>query len=173
MAESFNISGPCAVQTDLVLADTLVTLGRTDNDDLVAVEYDTRNEIIEANDTGRVPGEIVFVGAIAVVTCTLIKWDTAQADDLRDAALGVRPSGSEGVIGAIGSLWIGDSKCFKVRIEPDTAGKTYYEFQRCYLDGPGSVREFDFGNKGRRLAIQFIAIPNGSDVLYTTGTVSA
>lgn len=162
MAAGYKIAGPTTVSYNGSV------LGYTDNDSLPAIDFDILNETVESSDTGRTPGEVIYMGQIARVTVTLVKWDQTVAD-----ALMVLPGGAAaGDLGTVGSLWFGGSYAKAVVITPTLDGERIHTFPRCYLDGPDAIRTFDIGNKPTRLAVSWVAVADGSDNVFTAAAVS-
>jgi hypothetical protein len=169
MAEAFVVSGPCYFQMG-ANAVGLANVGLTDNDDLPSIDYEDFNEYLEATDTGREPGEVVYLGRVATINVVLAKWDILQIQEI------ARPPGAaaDGEGGTVGSQWFDGDNFFAIKILPTTAGKTWYMFEKCWIDG-SAFRHFDFGNTGQKLGIQIRATRDEATPanIYTTGTVGS
>lgn len=178
MAELFHVTGPCSIQFGVSpiaagSVETWTTVGRCSDDDQASFDEERLVRRLTANDTGAEPAELVYQGSVGLLTATLTKWDQVELDKLRMAP-GETTIGNAGVVG---STYVGtstaDSECFSVRINPDlTDSRVGYDFYRCYLEGPGSVRDLDFGNDGVKVALQIVVMRDRDGKLYRRFTTS-
>jgi len=172
MAVAFHIAGPTKVQHAIPTAlTTFADLGRTDNDDLIRVDISTTNEIITANDTGDSPAEIIYTGTTAVITMTLVKWDSSKWVVLTNNP----GTTTEGDGGTIGTPWVSSyssstSELFAIRILPSITGEKIYTFSACYLDRQHSGIH-EFGNTAKRMRLTINAMVDTSNKLYVVTTV--
>ena len=167
MALAFNVSGPTAVEITVPGGSTYSILGYTDNDSMIEVTTAIGSRRVTSTKTGDAPGAIVYRGMWAVIAMELVEWDT----DVRNARLRVPGQNSAGGSGTVGLVWDSDSY-IGLRLTPQIAGKTQFTFGRCFYDGEDAIREFDFGNTERRLAVVMTALVDGSGNLYTESTTS-
>jgi hypothetical protein len=166
MASTFQVQGPTALEWSTDDGSTYTQIGFSGNDQLFSVDIEYSNNIITATDTGEEPAEVVYTGAIAVLTCQLVKWDVAQV-----ALIQVPPGGTgEGDAGVIGSRWVTGNHSFGIQFEPVTAGRDIYTFERCILNGPQAVQFSDFGNKEQVLTMQFLAFRDGGTNVIGDGS---
>jgi hypothetical protein len=151
MTAIYNVAGPVRVEVQNPGASTWLLLGYTDNDEMPEIdeEYFTRRH--SATDVGAEPGVEINMGMIALINVTLIKWDDAVRQTAFRAPGATAPSSG----GTIGSVWGGNY--IAIRFVPTIVGQQIKTCSQCFMDGPGSVREMDFGNAGKRLAIQLVA----------------
>jgi len=161
MASAIFVSGPTEIHINT--GSGFSVLGESDNDNLPQITYTDNMHEIRTVSSGQAPEEIVVQNITATLTCTLVKWDSAiyagMIADLRGQAY----------TATVGRLLVNDGGAFGVKIVPKTAGKTAYQFDRCYLIGDSTVLS-QFGNVEQRLALTFKAIPNQSNILSTTST---
>lgn len=171
MAEAIHVSGPTTISCDLTTGGTFFVIGRTQDDDPPSFDIQTFNRIVKANDTGDAPAEIVHTGKLIVITATLVKFDEDEIGELI-----ARPSAdTEGKASTIGDLWVADIAngvgAFQTRITPTRSGQKVITFPRCYIDGAGGIRELQFGNMEKQIAIQIYAISDGTNhYTFTTPT---
>lgn len=174
---AFEVLGPMAVQVSLPAAiATFVNLGYTPNNERPTFDLDRHYEELGSTEFGDEPEQIIHTGARGLLQFSLSKW----ADDTFDSLWAVcTPTGTaEGArwhAGEIGSLYVGGASTtsfmFGVKFTPPgtpTAQRPAIIFPSCMMLGPGSVRNFEFGNTGTRLAFSLLVrrsavIPAGAN----------
>lgn len=166
MAASFQVQGPTELQWSVDDGTNYNSLGFSGNDQLFSVDIEYSNNIITATDTGEEPAEVVYTGAIAVVTCQLVKWDTTQI-----SAMQIPPGGTaEGDAGVIGTRWVTGDHYFWLRFEPTTASRDRYVFKRCVLNGPQAFQMGEYGNTAETRTLQFLAFRDGGAAAIGDGS---
>lgn len=178
MASEFHIEGPVAFQTDVVLADTFVTLGYFDNDELIGWTEQFLNIPLKSSRGGEEILEMIYAGTGATLDVLLTEWDATQRN-----ALSVKPGGTSiGDAGVIGSLWVGGSFAFKTRIAPvdragvlatPTATAPRYTFPVCILDGEEGLKTHNIGVNKTHLSLSLTCLRDAStspDDLYSVET---
>lgn len=170
MASSLNIEGPCSLLIRAASSETpwslsTHTLGNTDNDDLIEISFEDHIHEVKSVDQGDEIAEAVFLGRIGTLTCTLVKWDVGN--ELFLTAPGGSADGDAGVIGTEMSQTTAFAYHLRIArsITPVTAVPDYI-FHLAYIN---TWRYLDFGNKEKRLALEFTLVTNGS-VLYEEAT---
>lgn len=162
MATSIFVAGPTTITVNI--GGTVSVLGYTDNDSLPQMTFTDNIHEIKTVASGAVPEEMVVTNTSAIITATLVKWDSTIFTNLI-----TRQRGQEGTP-TVGRLLINGSGTFGVSIIPVASGKTSYTFSTCYLVGD-AINHSNFGNVEQRLGLTFKAIPLPStNVLFTKAT---
>jgi len=170
MATTFNVQGPTAFQikhqaVGTATGTSFLTIGHTDNDDLISVAVENIHDPYYSTETGREPAALIYQGSIATITATLIKWDTAVVDTLRESVW----AGAGGTTGTIGQNQFDDTNFtntenLQVKLLPTYTSniETYsYLFYKCYVE---SMSETNWGNAPKKLVLSIKAVTrSGSD----------
>lgn len=157
MAATFQIMGPCRIHI-AVAGGSTSELGETDNEDLIEFEIEENRHDVHTVTSGVEIVTAVFMGRRGTLSFTLNKWDTAL--ELWKGAPG--DAATAGLPGVVGTRYITGSEYFKVEIRRVAAESTEdigYTFGRCLLR---EYRVFDFGNKEKRMAVEFAVTRDGS-----------
>jgi hypothetical protein len=161
MPTAIFVSGPTKIEWNDGMG--WAELGECDNDNLPQVTWNDYQHEVRTSSSGGTPEEIVLQNTDATMSFTLVKWDVTELTQLE-----ARQRGASGQT-TVGRILVADGGTFAIRIYPKTAGKTVYTFGRCYLPPNGLVHS-NFGNVERRLGMTVKAVPDTTNVLYTTGT---
>ena len=169
----FQVSGP----TDILWADntTYVSLGRTDNEDLIRISATNHSRSFSRNDQGDMIGEAVMSGTTFTIDFTLVSWDQAELVKLiSKVRTGTASStaSNEGLFATVGGTVVNGATNRRIglRITPTTSGQIVYEFPRVMLaSGPEYL---DFGNTLKRVALSFVTLaPASGTTVVTTSAV--
>lgn len=172
MAATFNIQGPTKLiieqQAEGTTSAITDVLGYTDNDDLISVAFDNILDPYYSTEKGREPAALVYQGTVATITATLIKYDTAILDNLKECVW----AGAGGTPGTVGqdqlaaATW-GNVENLQVRILPTYTSniETYaYQFFKCWIE---SAAETNWGNAPKKLALTIKAVRASGGGLFT------
>ncbi len=175
MAAQFWSSGRTAIQTDRVLASTFVTLGYFDNEELINIQIGITNRHLKSSRGGDTILDAIYSGSNAFITIVMPEWDETEKAQIFEP-----PGGTEqGDLGTPGSLWVAGSFAFQMRILPVTsagaaqvsASRPSYTFGRCIIDGEqDGLRHFNVGVSETRIAVNFVALPDANNNIYTRAT---
>lgn len=179
MAADFEVLGPVAVFTDVVLADTFVLLGFVRNENLISYEMEHFNQEVTSSRGGDEPLEIIHRGQVGFLDFLLEEFDESELAALDEQVPGLADS-DDGKAGTIGARWIGDSRTFAVRITPTdrlgvaitpTVLKPSFTFGTCYIPAGRSIGRSDMGAQSTKASVSIKALRDPStDVIYTRAT---
>lgn len=159
MSIAWQVAGPCELWVSTTTS-TPVLLGRTSNDDLVRFNR-TRHHRIETDiATGAAPAQAIIANEQGLLTCTLVKWDSAVYDAILTRVNMQDPSASGAKVGypVITEVY-GDGGWLVVQVKPLIAGRKGIELECVLADGDSFV-DSEFGNAARRLAVSLMAVPH-------------
>ena len=171
MAQSYPVSGPCIVSLQLGETGSWLDLGYTTNDDMLQVSFSDFAEEVTSTASGDEVVEVIDRGRMATITGALNHYDVPIWEDFFEAYyLSSNAIGARGDIG-VSRFTAATKRSFKVRLTPTLAGKTQWEFLRCYVPPGDSLNVGPLGATQTIARFVFRAVPvNG--VLYTKSTTS-
>lgn len=183
-ATDFHINGPTSV---VIVHPSIqggsVTLGYTDNDDLIRVEMTDHRQVFTRNDGGDMITQALHLGTSATIDMTLASWDNGALSTMMQVTglgnlAGIPPtSAQQGRTATVGGLLVPqtdrsgtiigspEDRTIGLVIEPLNVGSVgppavtgpmRYTFTRLMLQtGP---RFMDLGNATKRLAFSCITV---------------
>ncbi len=169
---AFSVNGPTVIETDRVVANTLVALGYAPNDQMISYQEEWFNIPLKSSRGGEETLDVIYAGKGARLNMVLVEWDLAERDQIMEPPGGTTP-GDAGSIGALWSTTGAGGTFFKLHIQPVTeagadatlsANKPLYKFGKCYVDATEVV---DLGNAATGLGISFIAIRDSAGNIWT------
>ena len=174
MATSFNIQGPTTLQIKqqaegTTTASSFSTLGVTDNDDLIAVDFANILDPYYSTESGREPAAMIYQGTVATITATLIKWDTAVLDTLKTCVWeGGTGDGKPGSIGQdqLGAANFTHVENLQVKVVPTFTSNmetNSYQFLKCWVE---SMAETGWGNAPKKLVLTIKAVRASGGQLF-------
>lgn len=152
-------------------SNTLVELGKTDNEDLIRITVRDHYRTFTRNDLGDMIAESVTAGSTATIDMTLVSWNQEELLKLlrkvRQGLVNTHTTADEGKYASVGGSTVtGGARLVKLYIEPTTVGETIYEFGAVMLSaGPEYI---DFGNTLKRIALSFTSVPVGNAAAFST-----
>jgi len=177
-ATDFHVNGPTTIKWGAWLANgnapannTLVELGKTDNEDLIRITVRDHYRTFTRNDLGDMIAESVTAGSTATIDMTLVSWNQDELLKLlrkvRQGLVSTQTVDDEGKYATVGGSTVtGGARLVKLYIEPTTVGETVYEFGAVMLSaGPEYI---DFGNTLKRIALSFTSVPVGNQSVFST-----
>ena len=173
---AFEIAGPVEVSFD-GQGVSVDNLGRTDGEELSALDVTFHSKPIFTDEGGRVPAEVIHLGMTGLLTMQLIKWDRLVLQALWGAVpRSALPGDAHLNQGDVGRLWsttgVAAIGFFGITLIPDlTDTRTVYTFSKCYLAEDG-IREAQIGNDATVLRLSFIVLPDGTNDLYAKTVTS-
>lgn len=159
MAIILNVTGPHKLTWGTSTAST--DLGRTDNDDLINVELETKYFDIHTNEYGQGIADAIQMGAQAFLNFTMVAYDPAQVASLWATFTGVANPQSTLHFPDVGRLLYNggvSSRLVTIAATSATSGPTY-TFSRLR---PLTHTLKDVGNKPTRAAFRFEIIPGSA-----------
>lgn len=122
MAAAVQVFGPALVKTGTGAVDALESLGYTRDGVYITEQvYDEEVPGDQNGGPGGPPIDIEYYGERHIVRCELTKWDSAIAAKVFPKLKG----GTAGTPGTPGTLWYGDSKFFRLLIQPTSGPRNY------------------------------------------------
>lgn len=174
-APQFWSSGRTAIQTDRVTPSTFATLGWLDSDELIDIQIGIINRPLKSSRGGDTILDAIYAGSNGFISIILPEWSEVEWAQIAEPPGGT----NQGDLGTPGALWVDGSFAFQMRIMPvdsslanqATVKRPSYTFGRCIVDGEqDGLRLFNVGVAETRIAINLIALPDGSNDIYTRAT---
>ena len=168
MAQTIQVAGPTLVQYRLGNSGAYSDLGRTDNDSLPTITYTDTTHEVKTVEYGEQPAEVVLTGMTAIVSFTLVQWDTVHWESI---IAQLRGAAYEATVGRLllNASEPNTPRTVGIKILPSRTGTQSFEMPHCYLQGDTS--DSQFGNVERRLTATFKAVQRLGNPAVVVATV--